>query len=170
MTEELHKRINENERQIGELTATVGSLAESVGRLHEDFQKGISGVYQKIDSFNERMFTYGRPNWGVVLMGIAALAAFIVLHTQPIKEQSEKNNVLLMERLKQLPDDYYQFGNNSAKVEHLETHAQHSGESIIQLRAELKAVQQHVSDLEVWLEAVDKGGSRKWIGENDNPE
>jgi hypothetical protein len=163
MSEELHSRISENEKQLGELTATVGSLAESVGRMHQDFQKGIDGVYQKIDNINERTLSGNRPNWFLVLAAIAALGAYILLHTEPIKKQGIENKEFVMKRLYQLPDDYYQFGQNSAIVEELK-HDVHVLEDLTRdIIKDDSAVHQHLRDLELWVQAIDEGGSRKWI-------
>ena len=158
MSEEIDQRLIHTEKAIHELVPVVQQLAVSVGDLRNDIKEQGRVLHDRIDDQQK----LSRPQWTVILSALGALVALIVLHTQPIEELGKRNQEWVLDRSEQLIQDYYQFGQNTAKlddammeVDNLQVELHDLIAADAHNEAEVMALMQLVRD-------IDTGGSRVW--------
>ena len=158
MSEELSTRLHTTEKAVHELVPIVRELATSVGTLRQEIKDHTNVLHERINDQQK----LSRPQWTVILSALGALVALIVLHTQPIEELGKRNQEWILDRSEQLIQDYYQFGQNTAKLEDAMMEVDNLQVELHDLiaadahnEAEVMALMQLVRD-------IDTGGSRVW--------
>lgn len=132
-------RLTTQEKNMAELTANVASLATAVKSSHEESREHFSKIHSRLDSVSTELSEKGKINWNVIvgigaliLLGLGALASAGVSITNPIAQNTERNTTWIDERSKNMIDDYYQFGKNSAVIENLSYSYNHLDERVHQ--------------------------------------
>jgi hypothetical protein len=172
---------NNDKHDIDQVWKTVNALQDGQSKSQTEIAglvARMSGVESKLDSLASMLTTYiTKPqkdfNWfGLfsILISSAVVAGMLVTaNLGPIREKTNENREMLMARLMQLKDDYRDFGIVTAKMESQEL-------LIMDLKDRMHDVEQSTAACETdrelihkQLDAVDFGGSRKWIGETKAP-
>ena len=161
MSEELTKRLTQTEKAVHELVPVVQSLADSVGKLREDLKDTTTKLHERVDEVGKLT----RPQWQMILGILGALITLIVLHTRPIDSKADAALAWIDARSESLIDDYYQFGKNTARMEHAVTEIETLKTDFHEVLREDAEQTAYIRYMREHLQDVDTGGSRIWSTE-----
>lgn len=140
----------ESQKEISGLSGVVKQLIEEVRDL-----KGI--IHRPQDKFNWVGF-------GALVVGVLMCAgAYSNAIIKPITDATKENANWQKERMQQLPDDYYQFGQNSSRLDIHDRVADKVTDTLYDHTQDIATALADIEMLKRWLQDVDGAGSRKHI-------
>lgn len=137
-----------------------------------EFNARLGGVEQKLDQLATMITNFiTQPkkdfNWigfGSLVIGILLCAgAYSSAIINPIRNQTEKNNNLVMSRIEQLPSDYREFGRQQATIDGHQVLISDMKSRIHELEITCSKTIGTVEMLREQVIAVDNQGSRKHV-------
>ena len=163
-------------------------------RAHNDAMKVIVRLEERFQGFEEK-FDDERESRrplspiAVLLASITILTTlsavfwlFIEVRVSPMEQAIGRIMVLddkLLTNVQRLEDDLTSIARSEGATERelewlkrgyesLESDRNVVGDDIASVRSRISSLEEHARSLESWVNDVDKGGSRKWIGRNED--
>jgi hypothetical protein len=161
-----------DEKQSVVYDEQVWEAIDKLRESHVETQKDLAGAVGVLRQVGEDLKALTsivtrpppRTNYtavAMVILGIiTVVGGYIQARLSPIEHAITTNASMHMERLRDLPDDYFQFGINKATLENHSKILERMGDALYKLVEDSQANQTAVKYLQTQVDAVDFKGSR----------